>query len=147
MAHTRCLLGRYGYMHERTCTRPGCNTYCFSTATMIREWASVLRYTYIACLVIYIILTNNISLTEYMFNYFIVYISLHLSASTSQIQGDSNTKDNKMYITVNTHHREMCNPCSVCSNSGEGEIFRCHPDRPWAHPDSCTMDTNSISLG
>jgi hypothetical protein len=27
-----------------------CNTYCFSTATVIRERASLLRYTYIACL-------------------------------------------------------------------------------------------------
>ena len=29
-----------------------CNIYCFSTATMIRERASVLRFTYIVCLVI-----------------------------------------------------------------------------------------------
>ena len=43
----------------QTPTRPGtrtrahtqiCNNYCFSTATMIRERASVLRYMYIACL-------------------------------------------------------------------------------------------------
>jgi hypothetical protein len=30
-----------------------CYTYCFSTATMIRESTSMLRYTYIACLVTY----------------------------------------------------------------------------------------------
>jgi hypothetical protein len=29
-----------------------CNIYCFSTATVIREHASMLRYTYIFCLVI-----------------------------------------------------------------------------------------------
>ena len=53
-----------GYMHVCSFTRPrarilmqACtfrpitNTYCFSTATMIRERASMLRYTYIALLV------------------------------------------------------------------------------------------------
>ena len=25
------------------------------------------------------------------------------------------------------------------SNTGEGEIFRTRPDRPWAHPASCTV--------
>ena len=43
-----------GYSHA--CThrhRPVSNTCCFSTATMIRERASVLRYTYIACVVGY----------------------------------------------------------------------------------------------
>ena len=28
-----------------------CNSYCFSSATMIRERASMLRYTYLVCLV------------------------------------------------------------------------------------------------
>jgi hypothetical protein len=64
MAHTRCMLDKQGYMHTRACTRPRvrvsihacthwqiCNTYCFSTATVIRERALVLRYTFIACLV------------------------------------------------------------------------------------------------
>jgi hypothetical protein len=38
--------------HAHACThRPISSTYCFSTATMIRERASVLRYTYIVCLV------------------------------------------------------------------------------------------------
>ena len=40
--------------HARThahTRRPISNTYCFSTATMIRESASMLRYTYIVCLV------------------------------------------------------------------------------------------------
>jgi hypothetical protein len=27
------------------------------------------------------------------------------------------------------------------SNPGGGEIFRTRPDRPWAHPASCTMGT------
>jgi hypothetical protein len=41
-------------MHART-HRPISNTYCFSTATMIRERASMLRYTYIACLVSFVL--------------------------------------------------------------------------------------------
>jgi hypothetical protein len=68
MAHMRCTLHREGYRHARTRIhtpkRPvnpppphthtnaqTCNTYCFSTAIMIRERASMLRYTYIASLV------------------------------------------------------------------------------------------------
>ena len=40
--------------HAHTCThRPISNTYCFSTAIMIRERTSMLRYTYIAPLVMY----------------------------------------------------------------------------------------------
>jgi hypothetical protein len=38
-------------MYARASTqRKFCNSCCFSTATMIREWALVLRFTYIACL-------------------------------------------------------------------------------------------------
>jgi hypothetical protein len=66
MAHTSCVLDYQDYMHLCACTRPRAleptsmharthipitNTYCFSTAKMIRERASVLRYRYIACLV------------------------------------------------------------------------------------------------
>jgi hypothetical protein len=62
MAHTLCLLDQEGYTHAHA---PGLshthararaykyNTYCFSTATVIRERASVFRYAYIACLVVY----------------------------------------------------------------------------------------------
>ena len=61
MEHTRCSWIRLHalmrmqtptYPHART-HRPISNAYCFSTATMIRERASLLRYTrtYIACLV------------------------------------------------------------------------------------------------
>jgi hypothetical protein len=39
-------------LHAHTHT-PRSNTYCFSTATTIRERASMLRYVYIACLVLY----------------------------------------------------------------------------------------------
>jgi hypothetical protein len=61
------LLDLQGYMQScartrprarvPTCTharahRPISNTYCFSTATMIRERASMLRYAHIACLVV-----------------------------------------------------------------------------------------------
>jgi hypothetical protein len=40
--------------HAQTCThRAMCNTYCFSTATMVfRERSTLLRCTYIACLVV-----------------------------------------------------------------------------------------------
>jgi hypothetical protein len=44
----------HGWAHASThaCTHTQiCNIYCFSTATMTLEYASVLRYTYIACLV------------------------------------------------------------------------------------------------
>jgi hypothetical protein len=44
--HTNTHAGTCAHTHRQIC-----NTYCFSTATMIRESASVLRYTYIACLV------------------------------------------------------------------------------------------------
>ena len=63
MAHTRCMLDKQGYTRTRphagapTRMQAGgrthkqiCNTYCISTATTIRERASVLLYTYIACL-------------------------------------------------------------------------------------------------
>ena len=58
-----CMLDKQGYTRARACTCPRtskharadtltiCNTYCFSTTTMIRESASVLRYSYIVCLV------------------------------------------------------------------------------------------------
>ena len=47
--HTHAPAHRY---HTHACMyRPISNTYCFSTATMIRERASMLSYTYIVCLV------------------------------------------------------------------------------------------------
>jgi hypothetical protein len=57
MAPTSCMLHKQCYMHARAWTRASirtqiCNTYCFSMATMIRERASVLRCTCIACLLI-----------------------------------------------------------------------------------------------
>ena len=56
MAHTRCMLDKQGQTHPRTRTHTDkfviCNTCYFSTATMIRERASSLRYTYIVCLAI-----------------------------------------------------------------------------------------------
>ena len=39
------------HMHGARTHRPIHDTYCFSTATMIRERASLLRYKYLACLV------------------------------------------------------------------------------------------------
>jgi hypothetical protein len=49
------MLGKQGYMHARACTHPRawahkratqlCNIYCFSSATMNRQRASLLRYT------------------------------------------------------------------------------------------------------
>ena len=68
MGHNNCMLDKPGYMHTRAFTRPRArahvrtslstlpptqirNIYCFSMATIIRERASLLRYTYIVCLV------------------------------------------------------------------------------------------------
>ena len=45
MARTRCMLDEQGYMYTQICS-----IYCFSTATVIRERASVLRYAYILVL-------------------------------------------------------------------------------------------------
>ena len=67
MTHVRCLLVEQGYTRMRTGPRARapththahathihteaemCNTYCFSTATMVSQ---VLRYMYIACLIL-----------------------------------------------------------------------------------------------
>jgi hypothetical protein len=43
--------GTNAHTHKRAHTKI-CNTYCFSKATIFRERASLLRYTYIVCLVI-----------------------------------------------------------------------------------------------
>jgi hypothetical protein len=64
MAYTFWMLDKQGYTHAQSHTtghphahvgththRQIRNTYCFSTATIIRERGSVLRYTYIFCLV------------------------------------------------------------------------------------------------
>jgi hypothetical protein len=54
MAHTSCMLDKQGYTHVRTLASAHTqiyNIYYFSTATMIRERASIVRYTYIVCLV------------------------------------------------------------------------------------------------
>jgi len=47
MAHVHCMMDTQGYKH----TLILCNLYWFSTATCLRGRASVLRYTYTACLV------------------------------------------------------------------------------------------------
>ena len=71
MAHASCMLDKQGYMHTGAHTRPRvrkdtrtqarkharthreiCNNYCFSSALMICQSASLLPYTYIVCLVI-----------------------------------------------------------------------------------------------
>jgi hypothetical protein len=56
MAHTHCVLDKQGYMLAHTRTRPCthacthiCNMYCLFHGNNVRERASVLRYTYIAC--------------------------------------------------------------------------------------------------
>jgi hypothetical protein len=58
MARTRYMLDKQNYMRARTHALPGAqthvrtdiyNTFFFSTATMIRERASILRYMYIIC--------------------------------------------------------------------------------------------------
>ena len=45
-----CLISKATCSHARSYTQI-CSIYCFTTATVIRERASVLRNTYIACLV------------------------------------------------------------------------------------------------
>jgi hypothetical protein len=47
-AHALCVLDNYGYRH----TLRMCNTYCFSTATVVTRTHQVLCYTYSACVVI-----------------------------------------------------------------------------------------------
>jgi hypothetical protein len=49
-AHARAHASARAHKHIHTQI---CNIYCFSTATMIHEHASLLRYTYIVCLIIY----------------------------------------------------------------------------------------------
>ena len=62
MAHTRSMLEKQGYMLVRARTGPRArvptrthrqisNSYCFFTATVFRKRASMLRYTYTACIV------------------------------------------------------------------------------------------------
>ena len=53
VAHALCVLDKLGYRHILGI----CNTYCFSKVTILHERASMLRYTYIACLV-YVIIFN-----------------------------------------------------------------------------------------
>jgi hypothetical protein len=50
MAHTRCMLDKQCYEHTRSHIQL-CNTYCFSTVRIVSLRTSVLPYTYIACLV------------------------------------------------------------------------------------------------
>jgi hypothetical protein len=62
MAHTGCMLDKQGHTPADACKSPDthtpsrthtqtCKTYCFSTATTIRDSASMLRRTYTVCLV------------------------------------------------------------------------------------------------
>ena len=59
-----CWISKATRTRMHTPTSPGirthahagiCNSYCFSSATMIRERVSILRYTYIACLVVVVV--------------------------------------------------------------------------------------------
>ena len=50
IAHTRCMLDKQGYMHTRTRARAYSDQYGILIAFQ-RERASLLRYTYLACLV------------------------------------------------------------------------------------------------
>ena len=71
IAYTLCMLDKQDYTHAGACmhthapeqphkhlrtharTHKYKTTYCFFTVTMIRQRASMLRYTYIACLVVF----------------------------------------------------------------------------------------------
>jgi hypothetical protein len=48
-AHAHCRLDTQGYNHTLTI----CNTHCFPLQQWLHEGASLLRYTYIACIVGY----------------------------------------------------------------------------------------------
>ena len=58
MAHAHCMLDIYGYRY----TLRICNTYCFSTATIVRRRClSVTLYVYsLSCVVIFIFLTHYV---------------------------------------------------------------------------------------
>jgi hypothetical protein len=58
LARLHALFRMHTHAGTRT-NRPISNTYCFSPATVIRERASVLRYTYIACLFFLYYYTTN----------------------------------------------------------------------------------------
>ena len=57
MLYMRCMLDKQGYTHARACTRPRARTHkyvifiAFPQQQLFRERASMLRYTYIACIV------------------------------------------------------------------------------------------------
>ena len=70
MAHTLCMLDKQGDTHAHA---EICNTYCFSSATMIRERASVLRYTYIVSFVLFVsahIISLSLSFVFFLFRLF-----------------------------------------------------------------------------
>jgi len=48
IAYARCVLDTQCYKHILRM----CNTSCFSTAKVVARTASILRYTYIACLIV-----------------------------------------------------------------------------------------------
>jgi hypothetical protein len=100
------MLDNEGYMHTharvrtlhaRTHThRQIHNTYCFSTATMIRERTSVLRYTYTVCLVLLYHKFYSISENRRMSFFF-------LSVSKSMYQKH---KNEYVFVTVCFTHQK-----------------------------------------
>ena len=77
MAHTLCMLDKQGDTHAHA---EICNTYCFSTATMIRERASVLRYTYIVSFVLFVsahIISLSLSFFSFCFVCSVVFIYVY----------------------------------------------------------------------
>jgi hypothetical protein len=87
-------------MHARTRTRTQARSCCFSTATMIRERASLLRYTYTACLVCHV--------TELFVSRYVVMLK-HGRKNQFQL---NNIKRSFGYVTLitvqNNPHRFVC---------------------------------------
>jgi hypothetical protein len=87
-----CMLDKQGDLQAHTCTRPHtcgeiCNTYRFSSATMICEHASILVYTYIVCFGIFCQGMKELFTFSY---YFMQVRSLHKTVYLSlvtEVQG------------------------------------------------------------
>jgi hypothetical protein len=82
MEHTSCKLDKQGYTH--TPTRPQmCNIYCFSTLSIIRESASMLRYSTLCCCCYYLWpITRKILGKSTQFKFLIQLLFLHFAISS-----------------------------------------------------------------
>ena len=97
MAYTSCVLDKHGYMHTRACTSPHtqthsymCNTYCFSTATMVsRTRLSVTLHVHCLSCLILNFTVNALSVTAYSFT------ALSIFKLDNLFKGNLSAKENK----------------------------------------------------